>query len=397
MLDRIKSFFIGSKLEQLHDYHDRVRVITNFHFSLILFAGFLVALIPALFSDQSAVLALPVFSGLTFSIILLFANKFIHSSKAIGFIFVFFGLSIAFGNLFLNTEVLHIGTPLWIILVMLYSFYNLGFIRSLFVTILGFTVYVVWIVYFLDDEVQRVPSLINEIIPVLVLEVSIAFVILVAMISVYLKALTSREAQLTLKNKQLKLNQWSTEEEQFQFFKKLRHSIKNNHKYFSSLNEIQEKGEETIYIKKQFEFLSVAYNALSRQHRYNSIDPGTLITAVLSVSVDTFDLKGINYTVDNTIDFIEEKYVIPLSLVLTMLLFSIKNKANEGSTNVSVNYFYEGVDVVFRYQDSCPSGNKSKDEKSRIEISNLLVSDAGGVYEQNESKTRSIVDIRFPL
>ncbi len=397
MLNRIKSFFIGSKLEQLNDYHERVRVVTNFHFSLVLLGGFLIALFPVFFSDQTDVLVLPVCSGLIFSVVLLFANKFIHSSITIGFIFVFLGWGVAFGNLFLNTEVLHIGTPLWIILVMLYSFYNLGFIRSLVVTILSFAVYVVWIVYFLQDEVKRVSSLINEITPVLVLEVSVAFVIIVAMISVYLKALTSREAQLTLKNKQLRLNQWSTEEEQFQFFKKLRHSMENHHKYFSKLSELQKKGAKSIYVEQQFKFLSVVYNALSRQQRYNSIDPGTLITAVLSVSVDTYDLKGVNYTVDNTIDFIEEKYVIPLSLVLTMLIFSIKNKTNEASINVSVNYFYEGVDVVFRYQDNCPSDNEFHHEKSRLEISNLLISDVGGVLEQKEPKNRSIVDIRFPL
>ena len=378
----------------MHEYHDRVRATTNFYFSLILFTGFLVALIPTFLSDRSDVLQLPVFSGLVFSTILLFANKFIYSSRTVGFIFVFLGLSVAFGNLFLNTDVLHIGAPLWILLVMLYSFYNVGLIWGMLVTIVSFLIYVIWIVYFLNSEVQRIADKLIEITPLLVLEVSIAFVILVAMILVYLKAITSKERQLTLKNRQFKLNKWSAEEDQFRFFKKIRYSIGNHHKYFAMLHELQKSDPNSVYVNNQFEFSAIVYKALSHQQRYNAIDPGTLITSILSTSAVTFGNDSLSYTVDNTIDFIEEKYVIPLSYVLTMLIYSTSKR--NGSNNVSVNYFYEGGEVVFRYQSDCPVQNSS-DDKIRVQISSMIVSETGGRYEQNESKERSFVDIRFPL
>lgn len=394
MFGNVRSFFIGDKLHQMRDYRDRVRAITNFNFSVILFLGFLVALIPALLSDRSDILQLPVFAGLGFSIILLFSNKFIQSAKAVGFIFVILGLGVAFGNLFLNTEVLHIGAPLWILVVLLYSFFNVGLIWSLIVTILSFSIYVGWIVYFLNDEVQRVADQIPDITPLLVLEVSIAFVILVAMILVYLRSITSNERQLVLKNKQLKLNQWSIEEDQFRFFNKVRFSMDNHHKYLSMLQELQNKGLTSEYLQKQFEFSSIVFKALSHQNRYNAIDPGTLITSILSFSSATFSNKQLNYIFDNTIDFIEEKYVLPLSYVLTMLVYSTSKSDKTG--NISVNYFYDGGEVVFRYQDDCLKHDYSED-KDRIHISSMLVSDVGGKYEQKDLKERSFVDIRFPL
>lgn len=397
MLEKMKSYFIGDKLSRMTEHHDRVRVITNYNFSLVLLLGFLATLIPVFFSSNNEILFIPVFSGLTFSVLILFGNKFINSPKVMGLIFVIFGLSVAFANLFLNTEVLHLGVPLWILLVLLYSFYNIGALWSIVVAAISVSIYVFWVVYYLDDEVQRMAGKINEITPLIVLEVSLAFVTLTAMILVYVKAIYSKERQLTLKNKQMRLNQQVIDDKEKLHNRAFHHSMNAVHKYFEMLSLRSKDPKNSNDLNKHFTFSSIVYKAISQQGKYRNMDPGALITSILGISSATFGKESseIHYTVDNTVDFIEEEFVFPICLVLTMLVHHSFNTSK--AKNIAVNYFYDGGDVVLSYRDD------GKKEVSKLEAEGLLETGTNILSEVNlnfslrEDKQGTFVDIRLPV
>lgn len=379
----------------MEEHHERVRATTNFYFTLVLFIGFSLALIPAFISERSDILIIPVFSGFIFSVLLLFANKYIRSSKVIGLIFILLGLSVAFGNLFFNTEVLHIGAPLWILLVILYSFYNVGVLWSIIVSLASFSVYVVWIVYFLNDEVSRVATDIQETTPLLVLEVSIAFIMLIAMVLVFMNAIYSKERQLTLKNNQMLLKQQAVDEESRKYAIQVRRSTENIHKYFETASELLKKKPDSKFLMQQLEFSSIVYKVFALQGRHKDNDPGVLITSTLSKSVASFSgEKKMNYTVDNTIDFIEEQHVFPLTIVLTMLVY--ETCRCDHAKNIAVNYFFENGEVVLRYQDDCEH-SEHEGQEERVQLSNIILSDVGARFVANTAKKRTHVDLRFPL
>lgn len=394
MFKTLRSFFIGEKLKNLKDHHGRVKALTNFYFSIILFFGFSIALVPAFISDRSDILILPVFSGFIFSVILLFANKLISSPKVMGLFFVVFGLTVAFSNLFFNTEVLHIGAPLWILVVIFYSFYNIGITGSLIVSIFSFSTYVFWIVYFLDDEVQRVQPKIQETVPLLVLEISIAFVLLVSMAIVYMKAILSEERQLMLKNKQMKLQQKKADEESRSYTKQVRKSTDNIHKYFDTIHGLIRENGALPFLTDQFMFSAVVFKVFSLQGKHKENDPGVLFTSTLSKATATFTDKKINYTVDNTIDYIEEQHVFPITMVLTMLIYSSCKSTDV--QNISVSYFYQNGEVVLRYQDD-REHEDSDIQTEQTRISNIILSDVGASYISREDRRRSFVELRFPL
>lgn len=379
----------------MEDHHERVRATTNFYFSLVLFCGFSLALIPAFISERSDILIIPVFSGFIFSVLLLFANKYIRSSKVIGLIFILLGLSVAFGNLFFNTEVLHIGAPLWILLVILYSFYNVGVLWSIIVSLASFAVYVVWIVYFLNDEVSRVATDIQETTPLLVLEVSIAFIMLIAMVLVFMNAIYSKERQLTLKNNQMLLKQQAVDEESRNYAKQVSRSTENIHKYFETASNLISENKSSEFLHEQLRFSSVVFKIFALQGRHKDNEPGILITSTLSKVTATFsEDKKINYTVDNTIDFIEEQHIFPVCMILTMLVY--ETCQCDDAENIAVNYFFENGEVVLRYQDDCEHPEHEGQEE-RVQLSNIILSDVGARFVANTAKKRTHVDLRFPL
>jgi hypothetical protein len=397
MLKKMRSYFIGEKLSRLTDHHDQVRAITNYNFSLVLLLGFVVSLIPVFFSDNNEILYIPVFSGFTFSVLILFGNKFIYSAKLLGLIFVIFGLSVAFANLFLNTEVLHLGVPLWILLVLLYSFYNVGALWSIVVASISVSIYVFWIVYYLNDEVQRMARVINEITPIIVLEVTLAFVTLTAMILVYVKAIYSKERQLTLKNKQMRLNQQVVDNQEELYNRAFHHSMKSVHKYFDILSSMSKDLKSSTELNIHFMFASIVSKAISQQGKYRNMDPGALITSVMGVSSATFakETSEIHYTVDNTVDFIEEEYVFPLCLVLTMLVHHSLNVAR--ADNIAVNYFYDGGYVVLSYRDNGKKETNRMEAVDLVKIGISVLSEVNLKFGLREDKQGTFVDIRMPV
>lgn len=392
MFRTFQSFFIGHKLAAIREHHERIRTITNFNFSVVLFLGFLIALIPAVISERSDILQLPVYSGLMVSVILLFANKFLKSSRSIGFVFIVLGLSIALGNLFFNKEVLHLGAPLWILLVILYSFYNIGVIWSIVVSVASFSAYVIWIVYFLQDEINRIEDQLLDIIPLLVLEVSIVFFLLLAMVLVYVTAIVSKERQLTISNRQMHRKQLAIQEDEVYYSKQMRDSANNIHHYFSVLHEISEK-EDPQFLKQQVAFNAIVYKVFALQKQYKDNEPGLLLTSLLSQTTSMFDRSDIQYTVDNTIDFIEQRHVFPLLMSTAMFVF--RTSQCPKASNIAIHYFFEQGEVVLKYHDDC---DQQMDQSNQLmEISGKLLADIGASLAEKEGDHRTHIELRFPI
>lgn len=397
MFEQIKTYFIGEKLRTLDEHHDRVRATTNFYFSLVLLIGFTVALVPAIFSDYADILAIPVFSGSIFSVGLLFANKYIYSSKVIGLIFIVFGLSIAFANMFLNGEVLHIAGPLWILVVLLYSFYNIGVRWSVVVAIISILTYVFWVVYYLPEEVSRVAGKITEMIPVLVLEIGIVFTMLVALILVYMNAIYSKERLLQLKNNQMSLKQKAIEDEDKRYVKQVQKSFDNVSSYLEQISKMDITSSYDKLLNDQLLYVSIVAKSLGHQWRPKEVEPGSLLTSLLSVSRSHFENEEkIKFTVDNTIDFVELKHIFPMSIVVVMLIENTYDCG--GAENLAINYYFESGEIVLSYRDDC---KKQQTLQAKTDAftnnSGVVLSDVGARLELKSVQRGTHAEIRFPL
>lgn len=397
MFEQLKTYFIGDKLRTFDDHHDRVRATTNYYFSLVLLIGFFVSLPPALFSDYADVLAIPVFSGSIFSVGLLFANKYIYSSRVIGLIFIVFGLSIAFANMFLNGGMLHIAGPLWILVVLLYSFYNIGVRWSVVVAIISVLTYVYWLVYYLPEEVKSTADNIIELVPVLVLEIGIVFTMLVALILVYMNAIYSKERLLQLKNNQMTLKQKALEEEDKRYVKQAQGSFNNVSNYLQQLSKTDISSSYDQLLNDQFLYASIVTKSLAHQWKPKEVEPGSLLTSLLSVSRSHFE-KGekIKFTVDNTIDFVELKHIFPMSMVVVMLIQNTYECG--GAENLAINYYFESGEIVLSYRDDCKE-QQTLQVKTDALITNsgVVLSDVGARLELKSVQQGTYAEIRFPL
>jgi cell division protein FtsL len=238
---------------------------------------------------------------------------------------------------------------------------------------------------------------INEITPIIVLEVTLAFVTLTAMILVYVKAIYSKERQLTLKNKQMRLNQQVVDNQEELYNRAFHHSMKSVHKYFDILSSMSKDLKSSTELNIHFMFASIVSKAISQQGKYRNMDPGALITSVMGVSSATFakETSEIHYTVDNTVDFIEEEYVFPLCLVLTMLVHHSLNVAR--ADNIAVNYFYDGGYVVLSYRDNGKKETNRMEAVDLVKIGISVLSEVNLKFGLREDKQGTFVDIRMPV
>lgn len=376
MWKRLTSFFIGKQLENTRNYHDRIKLNANFYFALLTSIGFLIALFPTLLASNTAILRIPVFSGLAFSSLMLISLKFGKTIASTAVLFVIFGWGVAFGNLFFNTEVLHIGAPLWLLIVVLYAFYNLGRVWGIIVSAISFLGYIYWIVYLLEGEAQRVAPHVAEMVPLLVLEVSMAFTLLVAMALIYHEAVTGNEKMSALKAKQLKLNESKSNREEKRHRSQLQQYFEEQQHLFIRL----QKNTDHFNMEEQYlefnHYFAILSAVIAIQSPIEDMDAGFFLHETTQRYLASKNLQStIVYSVDYSVDFIPAASILQIGMTLLILLDNTAQRSDH-LKNIAIRYALEGHAVAMTYLEHSEGHSKSDQRLNKaVEMMQLLFPD----------------------
>ena len=389
-MKKLEHFFIGSKLNSTNSIYENVRIKMNLYFSLVSLFGFLTAAIVIFFSDTADAIILPVTTSIVACIIHLICLKFIPSIKISSFIFSTFIFLCIFTNIFLNEEILHLGTLLWIIILILYSLYTLGKTVGMIFALISVVLYVYYLSFMLAPQILKLGGQLLETVPLIVLEISIAFITILFTLNVYLTSIRSTQSELISKNKQLtQKNKEITRqhEEKIVMLKEIHHRVKNNLQIINSLIRLQSHKYKDDKFQLLFDDIQNRIFAMSAVHEriYKSQDLSdiNIYDYFDELFKDLLNQYGANekvaYTLNTEVEYVNAQHVIPVGLILNELISNSLKHGFKSEGNISFTYFLKGENAVFDYRDDGKGYNV--DEVSPnfgLELIELLVEQMEG-------------------
>lgn len=398
----LEHFFIGSKLKTTNSIYENVRIKMNLYFSLVSLFGFLIAGTVILFNETAHAILLPVSTSIVACIIHLICLKLIPSLKVSSFIFSTFIFICIFSNIFFNENILHLGTLLWIIILILYALYTLGKTLGMIFALVSVVLYVYYLSFMLAPQILKLGDQLLETVPLIVLEISIAFITILFTLNVYLTSIRSTQKELLSKN--CELTQKNIEitrqhEEKIVMLKEIHHRVKNNLQIINSLIRLQSHKYKEDKFKLLFEDIQNRIFAMSAVHEriYKSQDLSDI--NIYDYFDDLFkDLlnqygadEKIYYTLNTEVEYVNAQYVIPVGLILNELISNSLKHGFKGQGNISFTYFLSGNNVVFDYRDDGKGYNvDTVSQNFGLELIELLVEQMDGEMKVTSSENKGV-------
>ena len=401
-MNKLEHFFIGSKLNSSNSIYENVRIKMNLYFSLVSLLGFLVAAVVIILSETADAIILPVTTSISACIIHLMCLKFIPSVKISSFIFSTFIFICIFSNIFFNEDILHLGTLLWIIILILYALYTLGKTIGMIFAIVSVVLYVYYLSFMLAPQIVKFGDQLLDTVPLIVLEISIAFITILFTLNVYLTSIRSTQSELVSKNKELtQKNEEITRqhEEKIVMLKEIHHRVKNNLQIINSLIRLQSHKYKEDKFQLLFDDIQNRIFAMSAVHEriYKSQDLSDI--NIYDYFDDLFkDLlnqygadEKVNYTLNTEVEYVNAQYVIPVGLILNELISNSLKHGFEGEGNISFTYFLKGGKVIFDYRDDGKGFNADQITANfGLELIELLVEQMDGEMKVTSTEGRGV-------
>lgn len=374
----------------------------NLYFSLVSLLGFLIAGVVILFSETADAITLPVTTSILACIIHLICLKFIPSIKVSSFIFSVFIFICIFSNIFFNEDVLHLGTLLWIIILILYSLYTLGKTIGMIFAGISVILYVYYLSFMLAPQMIKFGDQLLDTVPLIVLEISIAFITILFTLNVYLTSIRSTQQELISKNKELtQKNKEITRqhEEKIVMLKEIHHRVKNNLQIINSLIRLQSHKYKEDKFQLLFDDIQNRIFAMSAVHEriYKSQDLSdiNIYDYFDELFKDLLHQYGadekVAYTLNTEVDYVNAQYVIPVGLILNELISNSLKHGFEGEGNISFTYFLKGENAIFDYRDDGKGYNIDQVSPNfGLELIELLVEQMDGKMKVTSALDRGV-------
>ncbi|PHR46987.1 MAG: hypothetical protein COA32_08675 [Fluviicola sp.] len=361
-MKKLEHFFIGSKLSPTNSIYENVRIKMNLYFSLVSLFGFLIAGLVILLSETADAIILPVSTSVLACIVHLICLKHIPSIRVSSFIFSTFIFVCIFSNIFLNNEILHLGTLLWIIILILYSLYTLGKAIGMIFAAVSVILYVFYLSFVLTSQINTLGDQLLDTVPLIVLEISIAFITILFTLNVYITSIRSTQSELILKNNELsQKNKEITRqhEEKIVMLKEIHHRVKNNLQIINSLIRLQSHKYKDNKFQMLFDDIQNRIFAMSAVHEriYKSQDLSdiNIYNYFDELFKDLLNQYGaterVDYTLNTEVEYVNANYVIPIGLILNELISNSLKYGFKDKGNISFTYLLKGGCTVFDYRD----------------------------------------------
>jgi two-component sensor histidine kinase len=312
----------------------------------------------------------------------------------VAILFAIIGMTLSQISMSTTPQVYHVGNTLWMLVIVLYAFFSLGriwgsIVLSVDILGLGYHLYFISGSNFADHQINSTEML------GLLANYLIAGVILLYMITNYLKIIRLTENNLKDVNAELEIKNVKVEaqnREKTVMLKEIHHRVKNNLQVITSLLRLQSSEINDPDSKAKFEetVQRVLSMALIHEKMYQTED---LSQIDLSDYLQTLSQELIrSYNVEKPIDFkvkCEIESIVPKALVSVALIFnelisnSLKHafsELSEGKISIDIHRISENQ-VKMIFEDNGSWKTQSNEESFGLELIKSLVEQLEGEYE----------------
>lgn len=335
----------------------------------------------------------PALGNIALALIVLMILKYSSMRVAAGFYFTALFI-LLFGNIIFNENVMHIGSPFWVMLLNILVMYILGIrwgIVFVLASILGFGYYIIFV---LPTSLKIMNELPPKIFYSVVYETVIALVLLSYVVGSILKTSSESDVMLKAQNNDLR----ARHEEKKVMLKEIHHRVKNNLQVIVSLMRLKMYDVDDSATLEQYQDTINRVMAMAKIHekiyQSNSINKVDLEEYFEELSRDllqTYETdKKVDFTYDIRVDHMDLDNIVPLALIFNEL-FSNSLEHAFGSTahpkinlrlTVSMDTFY------FEYEDNGKWKENPSSTSFGLELIETLVSQLDGTLTFDKEASR---------
>lgn len=333
---------------QYFDQYDRSRF--NLVWTISLGVLVLLSILTILNFNQLNKASIPNFIAMIICVILLIFLKTTHKYVLVSKIASISSCLLVSNTFFFVTDVIHYNTPMWMLLNILFTFFTLGKVWGIVISVIHFIALATYVAIGLESNIQRIDSFdFNQKVQ-LVLETLIVAIGLLYVILQFLRY--NKIAENTLKESNESLSEQNKiisiqNQEKNVMLKEIHHRVKNNLQVITSLLRLQSYELEDVEHSKPFlEAINrVKSMALIHEKMYQSKVLSTFnfedyFRSLASELIQAYSFNTqITLKIESEMHHIANENIVPISLLFNELISnSIKHAFHSNPTPViSIN------------------------------------------------------------
>lgn len=346
------------------DHYDQARFTLSWRINFfLLITLFALSVILLLLDNQ---VFLPTLVGVFVSGLFLFILYRTRKFKVVAVTFSILGTIMSQVTLLFFPEEYHFVDNMWIMIITLFTYFNLGKIWGSIILLLNMIGIIIFLFFVLNKSIALVGQLNQEDTIALSFNFGICTIIIAYLISQYIN--TIRRAEKSFKTVNEELNK-KNEEVEAQYgeksilLKEIHHRVKNNLQVITSLLRLQSQEIKDPKVVSHFDeaIQRVMSMALIHEKMYQSKDISKInlkayLKSLVSELVNSYRAdKNIKLQIDCEIDYIQPKSLVSFGLLCNELISnSVKHAFKDvevGEINISIQHTAK-EQVEFTYQDN---------------------------------------------
>lgn len=299
-----------------------------------------------------------------------------------------------YASIIFNEDVMHVGSPFWIMLLNILVMYILGIrwgIMFVIASILGFWYYIIFV---LPTSLQIMNDLPPKIYFSVVYETVIALLLLAYVVGLILKTSYSSDIILKTKNDDLR----SRHEEKKVMLQEIHHRVKNNLQVIVSLMRLKMHDLEDPAALEQYQDTINRVMAMAKIHekiyQSNSINKVDLEEYFEDLSRDLLQTyqtdKKVDFSYDIRVDHMDLDNIVPLALIFNELFSNSLEHAFESidhpQIKLRLTVFEETL--FFQYEDNGKWKENPLSTSFGLELIDTLVNQLDGKLTFNREHSR---------
>lgn len=377
------------------DFYDIARFRLAWKINVILSFGLF--LISAFFSFHSLTSFYQYFAGFIIAITGVVYLKVTKKFITVSYFISGASLILVFSSMFLIKNLPHIIEPIWLIIITIFTYFNLGkIVGHIVLSIVATTVSIYFIFFLPFNETLTVPLTQLEIIGNAI-EFSLCMIIIGYIIHNFI--LTTAHAEKKFRDSNTELNEQNKmihiqNEEKTVLLQEIHHRVKNNLQVITSLLRLQSTEIESEDARIHFTdainrimTMSLIHQKMYQEKNLSQIDATDYFkTLIDDLIVSTSIQTPVEINVISELDKVGSKTIVPLALLVAELVSNSMKHAFETNGKISV-FFSPERDGFFtlEYEDNGCWKEKKSENSFGLQLIQTLTEQLDGDHSRNST------------
>lgn len=387
------------------DFYDIARFKSAWRVNVILCVGLFV--ISAFFSFHNITTFIQYLSGFIISLtglIYLFVTKrFI----IVSYFNVIASLILVISSMFLVKNNPHIIEPLWMIIIAIFGYFNLGkVVGHIVLVIISISVSLYFFYYLNTNETLKENYSQMELIG-LMLEFTLCMFIIGYFIHIFINTTAHAEGKFRQANgelnEQYKMIRLQNEEKTV-LLQEIHHRVKNNLQVITSLLRLQSAEIESEDAKVHFTdainrvmTMSLIHQKMYQEKNLSQMDASDYFKTLIDDLIRSTSVQlPIQVNVTSNLDKVGSKTIVPLALLVAELVSNSMKHAfdNQGIINIIFTSDHDGQ-LLLTYEDNGSWKEQENQSSFGLQLIETLTEQLDGEYSRNSTETGTLYSFKL--